>query len=65
MEINPRRRGRPRKPVPLERIHALKENGLSLRAIAREVDLGVTTVHRALKDRGSEPTPFQNSRSGS
>lgn len=62
MEINSRTRGRPRKFVPVERIAALKENGRSLREIAREVNLGVTTVHRALKSLGCEPTPFQNSR---
>jgi DNA invertase Pin-like site-specific DNA recombinase len=39
--------GRPRKIVDAGRIAALRAQGLSLRAIASELGVGVATLHRA------------------
>jgi len=39
--------GRPRKPVDAGRISALRAQGVSWRAIASELGVGVATLHRA------------------
>jgi len=39
--------GRPRKTVDTARIAALRAQGLSLRAIASELRVGLATLHRA------------------
>lgn len=45
-----RRIGRPRAPVDTKRAHELRANGLSLRAIARALNVPVSRVRRGLAD---------------
>ncbi|HVZ33713.1 MAG TPA: helix-turn-helix domain-containing protein [Polyangiaceae bacterium] len=44
--------GRPRAIIPAERVFELRRQGASLRAIARQVGLGVSTIQRFLKSKG-------------
>ena len=48
VRANGGRLGRPRAHVPAERVLTLRSNGASIRTIAREVGLGVSTVQRFL-----------------
>jgi hypothetical protein len=39
--------GRPRRPVPADRVHELRRQGLSFREIARQTGYGYGSVRRA------------------
>ena len=52
--------GRPRRQVELVQIQRLRQEGLSLRQIARNTGLGYGTVRRALNRTENRPEVSQN-----
>jgi DNA invertase Pin-like site-specific DNA recombinase len=54
-----KRLGRPRCPIDLERVHELREQGLGLRRIARQMDVSHQTIRNRLRKEGRR-SPIEN-----